>query len=498
MSHLTLVLGNQLFDPKYLRQVHPPETTTIFMREDAELCTYYKFHKHKLVLFLSAMRTYAEELRAEGYKVHYEELGSTKEKLYDKSLEHFIKTHKIKEVTHFEVEDKFFETRLSKLFSGLNVENEVLESPMFVTSREKFRVFLGAHHTPLMRTFYERQRIDLRVLVNKDNSPLKGKWSFDSDNRKPLPKKMNTPSLPKVKPSPIVEAVKSVIEESFPTHPGSVKTFWLPVDRSGAKSWLKNFLDERFSEFGPYEDALPFHSDFFFHSVLTPFLNTGLLTPLEVLESALAYAEKKEVPYASLEGFVRQIVGWRVYVRGIYQNFSEIEDVENFWGHEGKLTKVWYDGGSGVPVLDSVIDKVNRFGYAHHIERLMVVGNLMLLSGVAPAEAHRWYMEMFIDSSDWVMGPNVYGMAIYSDGGIFTTKPYICGSNYYRKMSGSSKGEWSDGVDGLYWGFINDHKDFFLKNPRTSLSVRTLERMDPTHRKEIFAAGKELRAKLVH
>lgn len=490
---LLLVLGNQLFSPEHFSKVHPPgKNSWVFMREDAELCTYYKFHKHKIVFFLAAMRAYAEELRKKGYQVHYEELDPKSGK-YEKSLAQFCQEKKVSELLSFEIEDKFFETRLKKL-KGLTV----LPSPMFLTSRDEFQSYLTSVKRPFMKDFYERQRKRLKILVDSKGKPVGGQWSFDADNRLALPKTVTPPPLPVIKPSKLVLEVCALVDEHFPKHPGATKNFWLPVTRKEARDWLDAFLEERLSLFGPYEDAIPMRSDFLFHSVLTPFLNVGLLTPAEVIEATLEYQTKAKTDLSSLEGFVRQIIGWREFIRGIYQNFSEQQETSNFWKHDGKLTASWYTGDTGVPPLDNLIQKTNRFAYAHHIERLMVGGNLMLLSGVAPQESHRWFMEMFIDSSDWVMGPNVYGMALFSDGGIFATKPYICGSNYFCKMGGYKKDDlWSDGVDGLYWGFIEEHREYFAKNYRLSMAVRTVEKMDQARKTKLYRSAEKLRAKLV-
>ncbi|RYZ70629.1 MAG: cryptochrome/photolyase family protein, partial [Proteobacteria bacterium] len=293
-----------------------------------------------------------------------------------------------------------------------------------------------------------------------------------------------------------LEAVRTICEKHFADHPGNLESVWFATTRAGALEWLEKFFEERFANFGPYEDAIATHSTFVFHSVLTPYLNTGLLTPDVVIQKAIAFANKRKLNISSVEGFVRQIIGWREFVRGIYQNFSEKQDTTNFFKHKRKLKPCWYDGTTGVEPLDLVIQKASEFGYAHHIERLMVVGNLMLLCEVDPHEAHAWFMEMFIDSSDWVMGPNVYGMGIFSDGGVFATKPYICGSNYYRKMGGFKAGDWCDAVDGLYWGFIEKHKDFFSTNPRLSMMVSTVERMDEEKKTRIYAAAKKLKAQI--
>lgn len=285
--------------------------------------------------------------------------------------------------------------------------------------------------------------------------------------------------------------------KEFADHPGDADDFWLPVTRQGAKDWLERFLKERLYEFGPYEDAIPSHSETLYHSVLTPFLNTGLLTPRYVIHQTLKYHEHHNIPLTSLEGFIRQIIGWREFIRGIYQNFSEVEESTNFWQHRKKLTEAWYKGDTGVPALDRAIQRANKRAYGHHIERLMVVGNLMLLLEVDPKEAHRWFMEMFLDSSDWVMGPNVYGMALFSDGGVFATKPYICGSNYLRKMSGDPAGDWCEEVDGLYWSFIRKHRNYFSKNPRLAMMSRAAEKISTEKWHVLEAGAKRLRDRLV-
>jgi deoxyribodipyrimidine photolyase-related protein len=492
-----LVLGNQLFDPAALEGKLPEDSLEVFMREDFELCTYYRFHKHKIVFFLAAMRTYADELENSGFKVHYEQLDSGSG-AYEKNLGEWLKKKKIEKVFFFEIEDKFFEKRILNLIHELGIDHEVMASPMFLTSRADFVSYLEKSRSPFMKTFYEGQRKKLKILVDGNQGPVGGSWSFDQENRLSLPKSITPPPvIISLKSSRHVEAVSALCEERFPDHPGSVENFWLPVDRQGARKWLDLFLKERLAEFGPYEDAIPPSSDFVFHSVLTPFLNTGLLSPAEVIRITLRHAQKHETPLNSLEGFIRQIIGWREFIRGIYRHYSEKQDTTNFWNHRKKLTSCWYEGNTGIPPLDQAIGKTLRYGYCHHIERLMVVGSLMLLLEVDPGEAHRWFMEMFVDSSDWVMGPNVYGMALFSDGGIFATKPYICGSNYYRKMGGYKKADWCDGVDGLYWQFIERHKAFFLKNPRLSMIARTVEKMDESRKKRLFAAADELRRKLV-
>ena len=505
MKKLILILGNQLFAPHLLRaKLADTDTFQIFMREDRELCVHFKYHKQKLLFFLAAMRKYSEELKEAGFDVYYEKLGEVPALNYDAALTAYVKQYRPQKLCHFEIEDKFFESRIAILAKGLHLPVEEWSSPMFLTSREQFASYVSSAKKPFMKTFYEQQRKRLRILVDSKLEPIGGQWSFDEENRKPLPKNYRAPTLPKIElmldPSKAVPTidheVADLIEREFQEHPGSTREAWLPTERKSAFAWLEDFFQKRFQDFGPYEDALSRTSPFLNHSVLTPFLNVGLLTPDEVIDRALAYARKHQVPMNSCEGFVRQVVGWREFIRGIYQNYSEKQETTNFWKHQKKLSSHWYDATTGIEPLDDVIRKTIRYGYAHHIERLMIVGCLMVLLEVEPTEAHRWFMEMFIDSSDWVMGPNVYGMALFSDGGIFATKPYICGSNYYRKMGGYSQGAWQDGVDGLYWSFIGKHRDFFLKNHRMAMAVRTLEKMPRDKLDRLSAAAAVLRNRL--
>lgn len=489
-----LILGSQLVPPSYLVKHLDPKQVQVFMREDTELCTYYQFHKHKIIFFLAAMRHYAEELRAAGFTVHYEVLAGNEH--YEDFLLAFLKKNKSTILYHLEIEDKFFAQRISALCSKSSVEEKIVPSPLFLTSNAQFSAYLQQYKKPFMKTFYQRQRQRLNILMTTDHKPIGGQWSYDAENRKKLPRDVIPPTPSSPKPTAIVKTVSELCDQQFATHPGKTCNFWLPVTRTDAQKWFKQFLMDRFADFGAYEDSITNQSTFVFHSVLAPLLNVGLLLPDDVLEQTLNYAKKNAVPIASLEGFVRQIIGWREFVRGIYQHYSEQQETTNFWKHHRKLSSHWYQGNTGIPPLDDALTKVIKYGYAHHIERLMIFGNLMLLLEIAPHEAHRWFMEMFVDSSDWVMGPNVYGMALFSDGGIFATKPYICGSNYYRKMSDYKAGEWCDAVDGLYWQFIEKHQDFFQKNPRLSLAVKNLQRLTPVRKRHLYQAAEKLRARL--
>lgn len=490
------ILGNQLFDPQRL-PLKPTSEVVVFMREDRNLCTHFRYHKHKIIFFLAAMRKYADELRRLGYQIHYEKLGES-EDVFEKRLHQFLVKNHCKELQMFEIEDKFFEKRIQSELDLAKIDMVTIQSPMFLTTRPQFQAIVGLSKKPFMKTFYEAQRKRLKILVDKEGRPIGEKWSFDEDNRQALPKNHKCPALPNFKPDEIDKEVIRLVDEQFENHPGNSADFWLPTDRQSARRWARNFFDQRFDQFGPFEDAFSKENPFVYHSVLTPYLNTGLVTPKDCVIAALKSAREREIPMNSVEGFIRQVIGWREFIRGIYQNYSEIQEEKNFFNHRRKLNNLWYTGNTGIEPLDDVIKKTLKYGYAHHIERLMVVGSLMLLLEVEPKEAHRWFMEMFIDSSDWVMGPNVYGMALFSDGGIFATKPYFCGSNYYKKMGRYSSGDWQIGVDGLYWSFIYRHRVFFSKNHRLSMMVKTVDKFSSQKKAELFAAAEKLKLKLTN
>ncbi|MEM9111174.1 MAG: cryptochrome/photolyase family protein [Planctomycetota bacterium] len=495
-SHLLVILGNQLFPITHVRKAG---VTRVFMAEDAGLCTYVKHHKLKLVLFLSAMRSYADDLREAGFDVHYVKLDDQAKggnaPSYERKLGDYLDQNKpIDTLVQFEIEDKFFEKRMAAFAGKRGVETKRLPSPMFLTSRQQFAEYLDdAKGKPFMARFYQRQRKRFNLLMDSDGKPTGGQWSFDADNRKRLPKTIAIPETSYAKPTEHVKDVVELINERFSDHPGSLddpSKIWFPTTRRQALAWLRAFLADRFELFGDYEDALSDRGDWLFHSVISPIINLGLITPGEIMERTAAFAEEAGTPLNSLEGFVRQIIGWREFIRGIYQNFSEEEEAENTFGHHRSMKPCWLTGETGLPPLDDAIKKALRLGWTHHIERLMVLSNFMNLCEVEPKQAHDWFMTMFVDSSDWVMGPNVYGMGLCSDGGIFSTKPYICGSNYLIKMSDAyKKGEWCDIADGLYWRFIAKNRSFFERNPRMSVMPRSLDKMKADRKEAIFNAA---------
>jgi deoxyribodipyrimidine photolyase-related protein len=482
-SPILLVLGNQLFPPS---RVAEQSAQTVFMAEDPGLCTYVRHHQQKIVLFLAAMRSYADELRDAGLEVIYHRLDPDSGLSYEDRLGQAVDESGAEEILHFEIEDKAMETRIMDFARDRGLKRSEIASPMFLCGRDEFAAFAESGSRLLMAEFYKAQRKRLSILIDEAGGPEGGQWSFDAENRKKLPRKIVPPEVTAAGRDPHVDDVIELVEAHFGDHPGKAAEFWWPTTRKQARAWLDEFVEQRLAGFGPYEDALTTRSETLFHSLLSPMLNMGLLTPDEVLDRVLDHADGHDVPLNSLEGFVRQVIGWREFIRGVYRQHSEEQDEANFFSHARELTDHWYDGTTGIPPLDDAIGAAQRLGWTHHIPRLMVLGNLMTLCEIRPRSAHRWFMEMFVDSSEWVMGPNVYGMGLFSDGGIFATKPYICGSNYLRKMSDYPGGEWCDVVDGLYWRFIHRHREFFASNPRLALMPKALDRLKKERREKIF------------
>ena len=275
----------------------------------------------------------------------------------------------------------------------------------------------------------------------------------------------------------LLVAAKKYVTKNFSENYGNIDDFIYPINFEESEKWLQDFLKNRFEKFGVYEDAIVAKENFLQHSILSPMINIGLLTPQHVIDAALDYATKNNISLNSVEGFVRQIIGWREFIRIVYEREGGKQRTTNYWGFERKIPASFWSGNTGIEPIDNTIKKLLKTGYNHHIERLMLLGNFMLLCEFNPDETYKWFMEMYVDSYDWVMVPNVYGMVQFADGGLMTTKPYISGSNYVLKMSDYKKGKWGEIWDGLFWRFMHVHRSFFLKNPRLGMLVNMFDKM---------------------
>jgi len=419
------------------------------------------------------MKAYADQLSIDGYEVTYIEYDRSKtiEQILERLIERGTSNFHVAECCDF-----LLEKRLNRLNCSLNK----YPTPMFLSPTQWLDDYFDSRKKPFMARFYEAQRKRMEILVEEDNKPTGGRWSFDDDNRKPMPKRANllTPQDLATIPGSHVKEAFTYAQANFSNYPGQIDSFNYPVTRAESLDWLNKFFNDRFEQFGPYEDAFSYKERTLFHSVLTPILNIGLLTPLEVVDKAMAYASTNDIPINSLEGFLRQIIGWREFMYAMYRRHGVEMRQSNFFKHQRKLPEAFWTGNTGVEPVDHTIQRVLKYGYCHHIERLMVIGNFMLLGGFDPNQINDWFMELFIDAYDWVMVPNVYGMSQFADGGLFTTKPYISGSNYVKRMSDYPKGDWCDTWDALFWSFISREREFFVAQPRLGMMVRNLDKMN--------------------
>ncbi|MEM1083634.1 MAG: cryptochrome/photolyase family protein [Verrucomicrobiota bacterium] len=455
-----------------------------------------KVHRQRLALHRASMQAYATELEKRGHQIRYLELpkGGKSDSLA------VLRAGLPKSVKRIEVcdpHDDILQRRLQRFADERGIELQFHPSPAFLSPDDFLEKHTGPRlKRPFMANFYKAQRQRMDILLDSDGSPHGGKWSFDADNRKRLPKGFEVPEIPATRRNEQVDEAIDWVAKRFPENPGSLDSFGWPVTRRAALAWLDGFLKERFADFGSYEDAISTEHRVIFHSVLTPALNIGLLTPQEIVDRALQHAETDNIPLNSLEGFIRQVIGWREFMAGIYRHRGVEIRNGNYWKHRRPMPDAFYDASTGIPPVDDAIRRAVDHGYCHHIERLMILGNFMLLCRIDPDEVYRWFMELFIDAYDWVMVPNVYGMSQFADGGTFTTKPYLSGSNYVRKMSDYPKGDWCEIWDGLYWSFIADHLDFFAGNHRLSMMARSWEKMDgakkAAHQKHAKAFLKQL------
>lgn len=468
-----LVYPHQLFDPHPAlaggREVFLIEDPLFFGNDPRWPAA---MHVQKLMLHRASMKAYGQELRKPGLRVHYidapEGRSTDSAMLLDTVLPKKVRTIHLADPV-----DDVLMKRIRRFAKRRGVELVVHESPNFLTPPDFLHHHTGKPKKPFMARFYEAQRKRMNILLENDGTPAGGKWSFDAENRARLPKNHVPPPEPFARANACTREAADYVARRFPDNPGSLKSFRWPVTRAESAGWLERFLDERLEDFGQYEDAISTEHATLYHSAITPMLNIGLLDPGEVVRRVL----ERDVPLNSKEGFIRQVIGWREFMRGIYQHRGTAIRTRNFWNFERPLPASFYDGSTGIPPVDRVIRQLLADGWCHHIERLMVLGNFMLLCRIRPDEVYQWFMELFVDAYDWVMVPNVYGMSQFADGGTFTTKPYLSGSNYVLKMSDEPKGPWCEVWNGLFWTFIADHADFFLGNPRLSMMARTWQKM---------------------
>lgn len=506
MKAATLIFPHQLFTEHPAVESDRPA----FLIEEALFFNQYNFHKQKLILHRATMKMYAQLLSSKNIIVHYIE---AKDDLSDvKNLLKKLSQDGFQEVHYADVADNWLEKRIHAKCKAFSVSILRYNSPNFLNTLFAVSNFFSKKTTYLQTDFYIWQRRQLRVLMDANNQPEGGKWTYDAENRLKFPKNELPPDIALPEENIFVKEAREYVSKNFNSNYGDLtppaklykknkntlveSAGFYPTTHEEAALWLEEFLRTRFKKFGVYQDAIVGKEHYLHHSVLTPMLNVGLLSPGQIINKAMEAAAKYEVPLNSLEGFIRQIIGWREFIRIIYEREGSKQRTTNFWGFSRKIPASFWKAETGIVPIDTVINKLLATGYSHHIERLMVMANFMLLCEFDPDEVYRWFMEMYVDSYDWVMVPNVYGMTQFADGGLMATKPYISGSNYLMKMSDYKKGPWQEIWDGLFWRFMHVHRDFFIQNPRLGMLLKTLEKMPKDKRDNHLANAEKYLATL--
>lgn len=474
MKAVNLIFPHQLFEENPLFENGFP----CYLVEEYLFFKQYPFHKQKIAFHRATMQFYRDFLQNKNLDVHY--IASTSETSDIRKLIPFLSKKGIPEIHYLDPADYWLEKRIVEGCTSEGIKIVVHDTPMYLNTKEELSSFFKPDKKKFHQTtFYKEQREKRAILLKDDGKPVGGKWTFDTENRKKYPAKKTPPSIQFPDNDSYYEEAKSYVGKHFGKHYGELTDQLLyPTTFEKTQAWFQNFLETRFTEFGTYEDAIVAEESILNHSVLTPMLNVGLIIPREIVDKSLSFAKANDIPINSTEGFIRQIIGWREFIRGIYITKGSYERTKHFWNFTRKIPKSFYDGTTGIYPVDQTIKKVLKTGYCHHIERLMVLGNFMVLCEFDPDDVYQWFMELFIDAYDWVMVPNVYGMSQFADGGLMSTKPYISGSNYLMKMSNYKKGEWQETWDGLFWRFMHTHRDFFLSNPRLGMLIRTFDKMN--------------------
>lgn len=449
-----------LIFPHQLYKDHPalPGSDKIFLIEDELYFSQYAFHSRKIELHQQSMKAYAAEVAAAGRQVEWLKASDNRSRLDNLFL--YLRQQSYTRVVYADTTDYLLERRIDRYSRKHGVEAVKRSTPNFICDTGYLGEYFTGKKRYFMATFYEEQRKRTGWLMN-GAEPAGGRWSFDTENRRKMPR--NTP-LP-----------------AMPAH-----THAYPVTHAEAEWQLDCFLKERFANFGVYQDAIVKKEHFLFHSVISSSLNIGLLDPREVLDKSVSYAKHHQVPLNSVEGFLRQVLGWREYIRAVYLREGVKQRTTNHMGFTRRIPASFYTATTGIDPVDTVIRKVQDTAYAHHIERLMVLGNFMLLCEFHPDDVYRWFMELFIDAYDWVMVPNVYGMSQFADGGLMSTKPYVSSSNYILKMSDFKKGPWCEVWDALFWRFMHVHRPMLRGNPRLSMLLTTYDKMPLAKRRDMM------------
>jgi len=502
---LVIILGDQLnLDSPVLRGLDN-EQDCIWMAEVAEEATSVWSHKARLLLFLSAMRNFCKTLRSRGYWIIYHKTGNHNHTSLSSALLHDLRTFKPQSVCIVHPGEHRILKGIRQTVSQENLSLEVMDDTHFLITQDDFDNWAKGKKQLRMENFYRfmRKRNDLLI---ENGKPVGGKWSYDKQNRGHFTKYGPAELiLPEVKKMSITTLkTKECVEKYYSEHPGSIDNFSWPVTRSEAKKTLKDFVEHRLYPFGQFQDAMWTKHPFLFHSRLSAALNLKLLSPHEVVDEVIQAWENGRAPIESVEGFLRQIIGWREYIRGMYWKFMPDYAKSNFLEASLPLPHFYWTAETDMRCMHETISQVIEYGYAHHIQRLMVTGLFALLLGVNPARVHEWYLAMFVDAVEWVELPNTIGMSQYADGGILASKPYVASGKYINRMSNYCKhcrynpnnaiGKNACPFTTLYWNFLIEHENKFATHPRVALQWKHVQKLDSKEKTSIRLETQNIRS----
>ena len=491
MSRVIVIYWDQLtFEISSLKAAKAQDVV-VFV-ECHEQCTYVKHHKKKLVFLLSAMRHFAKSLKRKRktLNVQYFSLDDANGlNTLSKCLQHLHQQSPIRKLIATHPGEHHQLVTLKKIGKKLKASLELLEDDRFICSQIEFSTWISSKRNNsqiIMESFYREMRKKTNFLMD-GHKPIGGKWNFDKENRNPIPDGVPVPHIDGFKPKPEVKAVIPLVKKFFPKHFGDIEPFWFGITREDAQKALALFIEKALPHFGEYQDAMLDGEAFLFHSVLSQYLNVGLLDPMEVCQQVELEYHQGHISLPCAEGFIRQIIGWREFIRGIYWHYMPDYQDFNAMNYAGKLPDLYWGEKTKMRCLSHTVAETRRHAYSHHIQRLMITGNFATLIGVRPELIHEWYLIVYIDAFEWVEMPNTMGMATFADGGIVGTKPYISGGNYINKMSNFCdkchyKIKKKNGTDAcpfnyLYWNYLITHHDKLKFNHRLRMPLATLARM---------------------
>jgi len=486
--NLILILGDQLTISLDAIQQCNKKTDRIVLFEVIEEATYVKHHKKKLVFIFSSMRHFAKELKQKGYQIHYVTIDDERNTgSLSSEMERAIRAFNPQKISLTFPGEYRVLTLFEQWKKQFFVPVEIFDDNRFLMELDYFSHWAKGRKQFRMEYFYREVRKKYQFLM-EDYKPTGGNWNYDQDNRKALPKDVVLAAPSTFSPDKITKDVIKLVEKKFKDHFGSLEKFTYAVSRKQALSVLDDFIEERLSQFGDFQDAMKEGDPWLFHSHISLYLNNGLLLPQEVAEKAEIAYKNRDIPLNSIEGFIRQVIGWREYIRGLYWYKMPEYKNDNYFNNKRKLPDLYWSGSTKMNCLKQCVGDTYSHAYAHHIQRLMVLGNFALLSDIAPNELNNWYLLVYADAYEWVELPNVNGMVLFADGGLLASKPYISSGSYINKMSDYCKnceykvtkkeGEDACPFNYLYWSFLDRHKEKLSGNPRLSMPYRTLQKMN--------------------